>query len=215
MTAIELWTGDITTLDVDAIVNAANNHLVGGGGVCGAIFNAAGWRDMEHACRSIGHCRTGMARVTPGFRLPARHVIHAVGPVWVNGQRDEDGYLADTYRSILRQAEQIGARTVAIPAISTGVFGFPAERAARVRDVTIQQWLEKHPDALEKVILVDYPRRASRSLWDAVDDDRATRHARNQRRLSAPPARMLTWSEGGTRTRSPIGRRQLSRFQRA
>src|SRR5215470_576261 len=128
---MEIVQGDITALQVDAVVNAANETLLGGGGVDGAIHRRAGPQLLE-ACRPLGGCPTGDARITPGFRLPARWVIHAVGPVWRGGSRGEDELLASCYRRSLELARQNGARTIAFPAISTGAYGFPFERAARI-----------------------------------------------------------------------------------
>ena len=131
------WQGDITTLDVDAIVNAANTALRRGGGVCGAIFAAAG-PALDDACAAIGGCATGDAVATPGFDLPARWVIHAVGPVWAGGGNGEEDQLASCYRRVVEVAASIGATAVAIPAISTGIFGFPADRAAELAVATLQ-----------------------------------------------------------------------------
>ena len=135
--AIHVWQGDITTLDVDAVVNAANESLLGGGGVDGAIHRAAG-PGLLAECRGIGGCSTGQARITGGHDLRARHVIHTVGPVWMGGTRDEDALLASAYRESLALAREAGLRTVAFPAISTGIFGFPADRAARIAVDTIR-----------------------------------------------------------------------------
>jgi O-acetyl-ADP-ribose deacetylase len=128
---ILMVSGDITHLDVDAIVNAANSSLLGGGGVDGAIHRAAGPQLIEE-CRKLGGCRTGEAKITRGYHLPARHVIHTVGPVWRDGDHDEDELLASCYRNSLALARQYGLRTIAFPAISTVIYGFPRERAARI-----------------------------------------------------------------------------------
>ena len=132
---VEVWQGDITTLAVDAIVNAANSSLLGGGGVDGAIHRAAG-PQLVAECRTLGGCQPGEAKITRGYRLPARHVIHTVGPVWHGGSHGEDDTLAGCYRSSLALAEQHGLRSVAFPAISTGIYGFrrsapPASPLAR------------------------------------------------------------------------------------
>ena len=123
---------DITALEVDAIVNAANSALAEGGGVCGAIFRAAGRRELAAACAEVGGCPPGEARATPGFRLPARWIIHTVGPVWHGGTSGEPEVLASCYRSSLAVAGDLGARSIAFPAISTGIFGYPPAEAAAV-----------------------------------------------------------------------------------
>src|ERR687898_1651032 len=145
MTRIEVIQADITTLAVDAIVNAANPSLLGGGGVDGAIHHAAGPRLLE-ATRKIGGCPTGEARLTPGFDLPAKWVIHTVGPVWQGGHPREEELLASCYRESLKLASSVGARTVVFPAISTGAYGFPMERAARIAVNEIVTYLDRHPE---------------------------------------------------------------------
>src|SRR6266478_1047717 len=141
--------GDITKQQVDAIVNAANTTLLGGGGVDGAIHRAAGSELLEE-CRKLRGCATGEAKITKGYRLPAKWVIHTVGPVWRDGSRGEDELLASCYRSCFALIEQHGIRTVAFPSISTGAYGFPMERAARIAVTETKKFLEGNT-ALEQV----------------------------------------------------------------
>lgn len=136
---VEAVQGDITAESVDAVVNAANEQLSPGGGVCGAI-HAAGGPEIAAACRRIGHCPTGGAVTTTAGSLPARFVIHAVGPVWHGGGRGEADLLASTYESALDEAVRVGARSIAFPAISTGIYGYPLEEAAAVAVETVRNW---------------------------------------------------------------------------
>jgi O-acetyl-ADP-ribose deacetylase len=146
---IDIVEADITTLAVDAIVNAANSSLLGGGGVDGAIHRAAG-PNLYHECRTLGGCETGEAKITHGYRLPARWVIHTVGPVWRGGDHEEDALLASCYRSVLALVHQRQLRTVAFPAISTGIYGFPFERASHIALAEVARALEAMP-AIERV----------------------------------------------------------------
>lgn len=149
---IAVFRGDITQLDVDVIVNAANNSLLGGGGVDGAIHRAAGPRLLAH-CRTLGGCADGHAVITPGFELQARHVVHTVGPVWRGGEAGEAATLASCYRASLARAREVGARTIAFPAISTGVFGYPLEPATRVAVDAVREAL-RTPGSIERVLFV-------------------------------------------------------------
>ncbi len=165
---------DITTLAVDAIVNAANESLLGGGGVDGAIHRAAG-PDLLAECRTLGGCATGDAKITRGYRLPAKRVIHAVGPVWHGGGAGEDGLLAGCYRRALELASEHFLRSVAFPAISTGVYRFPAARAARIAVGTVRSELVRHPDIEEVVFCCFGP--ASVAVHEAAlaDDEESNR----------------------------------------
>jgi len=152
MTKLETYQGDITTLEVAAIVNAANTTLLGGGGVDGAIHRAAG-PDLLAECRTLGGCPTGQARITRGYRLPAQWVIHTVGPVWNGGGRREPELLADCYRHSLELARDNGITSIAFPCISTGVYRFPREAASRIAVPTVRESLAALPE-LERVIFV-------------------------------------------------------------
>ena len=144
MASIRLILGDITEQEVDAIVNAANTSLLGGGGVDGAIHRAAGPRLLEE-CRKLGGCPTGQAKITTGGNLPASFVIHTVGPIWRGGENREDQQLRECYLNSMKLAEQNGVRTIAFPSISTGAYGFPIERAARIAVSTVRECLDRMP----------------------------------------------------------------------
>jgi len=149
---IEILEGDITTMEVDAIVNAANTSLLGGGGVDGAIHRAAG-PELLAETRTLGGCPTGEARVTKGYKLPARWVIHTVGPIWSGGKKDEDRLLANCYKNSFKAAAQIGATTLAFPSISTGAYRFPLERAINIALRETKSFLQAN-QSIEKVFFV-------------------------------------------------------------
>lgn len=165
---IEVIKGDITELAVDAIVNAANRSLLGGGGVDGAIHRAAGPALLAE-CRALGGCETGDAKVTGGYDLPAEHVIHAVGPVWSGGGRGERELLASCYRRSLEKAAVLGARTIAFPAISCGAYSFPPDEASAIAVDVIRVFLAEN-DLPERVVLVAFDDRMLEILEEAVKD---------------------------------------------
>ncbi|MFQ5958212.1 MAG: O-acetyl-ADP-ribose deacetylase [Alphaproteobacteria bacterium] len=165
---IAIVEGDITRQNVDAIVNAAKPSLLGGGGVDGAIHRAAGPR-LKEECRTLGGCETGEAKITRGYDLPARHVIHTVGPVWRGGGNDEDALLARCYRSSLDLAEQNDVRSIAFPSISTGAYRFPVARAARIAVAETVGFLRQH-DLPEKVIFVCFGANVRECYGSAVAD---------------------------------------------
>jgi O-acetyl-ADP-ribose deacetylase len=151
MTRLDVLTDDITTLAVDAIVNAANRTLLGGGGVDGAIHRAAG-PQLKAECEKLGGCDTGGAKITAGYKLPAKHVIHAVGPVWGGDKEEKDRLLSSCYRNALALAAERKLSSIAFPAISTGVYAFPPDRAARVAIGTVVSEISAKPRGIERVI---------------------------------------------------------------
>ena len=155
---------DITTLEVDAVVNAANSALVGGGGVDGAIHRAAGAEELVAACSVLGGCEPGDAKATPAFRLPARFIIHTVGPVWRGGDHGEVDVLGSCYRRSIEVAGELGVRSIAFPAISTGAFGFPEEQAAQIAVDT----LRSVQTSVQQVLLVAFDRHMLQSLERAL-----------------------------------------------
>ena len=164
---ISLQIGDITNLKVDAIVNAANTTLLGGGGVDGAIHRAAGPKLLEE-CRTLNGCLTGEAKITKGYNLPSKFVIHTVGPVWNGGKYDEDILLSNCYNNSLKLAKKNGIKSIAFPAISTGVYGFPSDRAASIAARTVKEFLEKD-DSIEKVIFVCFDEKTYLNYKNALN----------------------------------------------
>lgn len=170
MAQFEVIQGDITRCHVDAIVNAANTTLLGGGGVDGAIHRAAG-PELFAACVPLNGCATGQAKITPGFRLPAKWIIHTPGPVWSGGQRGEAQLLANSYRNSLALAAKQGCQRVAFPSLSTGVYGYPLEAAAKVATRTIAAWLAQHPDMTVQLVAFDpQTAKAYQRAWAHVQE---------------------------------------------
>ena len=170
MKRVSIVNADITTLEVDAIVNAANRSLCGGGGVDGAIHDAAG-PELLAECRTLGGCATGSAKLTAGYRLPAKYIIHAVGPVWEGGHKSEDALLASCYRVSLELAQRHGVRSIAFPAISCGAYRFPLDRAAQISIATIGDTLTSYPQ-LESLLIVAFDRQVESAVKRALSSIR-------------------------------------------
>ena len=166
MERLQTVLGDITKQSVDAIVNAANCSLLGGGGVDGAIHRAAG-PELLTECRTLHGCETGQAQITKGYRLPAKHVIHTPGPVWHGGNNGEAELLASCYRSCLTLASENGCKTVDFPSISTGVYHFPLDKAAAIASKTIKEYLDAHPE-IERVRMVCFDERTKAAYDSAI-----------------------------------------------
>ena len=166
MERLQTVLGDITKQSVDAIVNAANCSLLGGGGVDGAIHRAAG-PELRAECRMLHGCETGQAKITKGYRLPAKHVIHTPGPVWHGGNNGEAELLASCYRSCLTLASENGCKTVDFPSISTGVYHFPLDKAAAIASKTIKEYLDAHPE-IERVRMVCFDERTKAAYDSAI-----------------------------------------------
>lgn len=166
MERLQTVLGDITKQSVDAIVNAANCSLLGGGGVDGAIHRAAG-PELLAECRTLHGCETGQAKITKGYRLPAKHVIHTPGPVWRGGNNGEAELLASCYRSCLTLASENGCKTVDFPSISTGVYHFPLDKAAAIASKTIKEYLDAHPE-IERVRMVCFDERTKAAYDSAI-----------------------------------------------
>lgn len=168
MTRIEIVEGDITTQKVDAIVNAANEALLGGGGVDGAIHRVAGL-ELLVECRSLNGCPTGEAKITKGYNLPARHVIHTVGPIWHDGDNNEEVLLENCYKNSLNLASENNIKSIAFPSISTGVYGYPIELASRIALIEINNYLKEHQE-IEKVRIVCFGKKALHSYQEAYKE---------------------------------------------
>ena len=170
MTKIEVIKGDITKLNVDATVNAANESLLGGGGVDGAIHKGAGYELLEE-CRSLNGCKTGRSKITKGYKLPAKYVIHTVGPVWRGGNRHEEELLKSCYKSALNLAKENGIKTVAFPAISCGIYRFPIDKASQIAINTVKEFINEF-DCFEKIIFIDINEKIIETYKNILDEQK-------------------------------------------
>lgn len=168
MERFEIVLGDITKVEADAIVNAANKTLLGGGGVDGAIHRAAGPELLEE-CRKLNGCETGQAKITKGYRLPAKYVIHTVGPIWHDGNHNEDNLLASCYRNSLHLAVENGIKTIAFPSVSTGAYRFPVKRAAKIAIAEISRFLNENT-SIDKVIMVCFDKETMKAYEEALNE---------------------------------------------
>lgn len=198
---------DITKMPVDAIVNAANSALAPGGGVCGAIFAAAGYEPLDRACRQLGHCDVGQAVITDGFSLPAKHIIHTVGPIWRGGGQNEAALLRSCYQQTLRLAEREGCQSVAFPLISAGIYGYPKQEALRIAVDTIREFLN---DSEMQVYLVLFDRsvvvlsqRLMGSIQSYIDDHYVDQHKLERSQTEAVVQKQQIWEQQETAMACP------------
>ncbi len=167
LTSLHVAEGNIVKMAFDAIVNAANSSLLGGGGVDGAIHRAAG-KELVHECRLLGGCKTGEAKVTKGYELQADWIVHTVGPVWRGGMNGEQDLLAACYRNSLARAREKGARTLGIPAISTGIYGYPLDQASRVAVETVREVVESQPEVFDEITFVCFDAKSTTAFETAL-----------------------------------------------
>lgn len=170
-TEINTKLGNITQMEFDAIVNAANSSLLGGGGVDGAIHRAAG-PELEFDCRMLGGCKVGQAKTTKGFRLPSKYIVHTVGPVWRGGENGEPEQLSNCYRNSLEEAEKVQAKTIGIPAISTGIYKYPVDLAAKNAVLTIVEVVQDKPNSFDQITLVCFDDKTLNAFEGALEDAR-------------------------------------------